>query len=331
MLFRFDDYRLKVWVYSDENVRFLSNPAYGEVLEEKRFKNLDGDSNSRGAIGDRSRRRSQDYSGGHRDSRYSASKASQTTIPIRRKMAAIRGVEGDTHIVLWKKIQRCRPLVEHIDEQVSSALTRITLKMNYQLALPFKTMEVKQATFGSDVTKSLVRILNDQILLHKLNYTHIVLIPKVNSLEVVFELCPVSLGNIVVKIASKFIANGLKSIMDAIVSPSQSAFIPGRLITNNVLLAFEVNHFLKISSWAKKGFVVLKLDMSKAYDRIQWSIFRHVLLRLGFESDIVNLIMLLVTSISYSLTLNAPQFGYFRPEQRICQEDPLSPYHLSSV
>ncbi|KAL0406036.1 UNVERIFIED_CONTAM: hypothetical protein Slati_3917500 [Sesamum latifolium] len=103
-------------------------------------------------------------------------------------------------------------------------------------------------------------------------------------------------------------------MMHDIVSPTQSAFIPGRLITDNVLLDFELNHFLKVSSQAKKGFVALKLDMTKAYDRVEWSFLRHILLRLGFECGFVNLITLLVTSVSYSLAFNGAQFGYFRLE-----------------
>ncbi|KAL0356381.1 UNVERIFIED_CONTAM: LINE-1 retrotransposable element O protein [Sesamum radiatum] len=120
--------------------------------------------------------------------------------------------------------------------------------------------------------------------------------------------------------------NRLKSVMNDIVSPTQSAFIPGRLITDNVLLAFELNHFLRASSRAKKGYVALKLDMSKAYDRVEWPFLRRILLRLGFESGFVRLIMLLVTSVSYSLTLNGTYFGYFKPKQGIRQGDPLSPY-----
>ncbi|KAL0427138.1 UNVERIFIED_CONTAM: hypothetical protein Slati_2888600 [Sesamum latifolium] len=116
-----------------------------------------------------------------------------------------------------------------------------------------------------------------------MNFTHVVLIPKGSNPECVSQLRPISLCNVVMKIVSKCIANRLKGLMDSLISPSQSAFIPGHLITDNVLLAFELNHFLKVTSKSKGGYVALKLDMIKAYDRVKWSFLRCVLVRIGFE------------------------------------------------
>ncbi|KAL0453408.1 UNVERIFIED_CONTAM: hypothetical protein Slati_1318900, partial [Sesamum latifolium] len=85
--------------------------------------------------------------------------------------------------------------------------------------------------------------------------------------ETLTQFRPISLCNVAYKIASKAIANRLKSILDAIISPCQAAFVPGRLITDNVLLAFEVNHYLNTKTWGKKGHMALKLDISNAYDK----------------------------------------------------------------
>ncbi|KAK4383356.1 putative mitochondrial protein [Sesamum angolense] len=84
---------------------------------------------------------------------------------------------------------------------------------------------------------------------------------------------------------SKTIANRLKPWSDRIISPSQSAFVSGRLITDNVLLAFETNHFLHTHSKGLKHFMNLKLDISKAYDRVEWSFLRTVLVWLHFPSE----------------------------------------------
>ncbi|KAL0355849.1 UNVERIFIED_CONTAM: putative mitochondrial protein [Sesamum radiatum] len=193
-----------------------------------------------------------------------------------------------------------------IDEVMDVIPCRVTPEMNSQLLHPFTEAEVKHAIFcmfpfkspgpdgmspvffqkfwsivGPDVTNSVLRILNDHSLLYKMNYTHVVLIPKCNNPELVSQLRSISFRNVGVKIASKCIANRLTGILNDIVPPTQSAFIPDRLITDNVLLAFELNHFLKVYSRSKKGYVALKLNMSKAYDRIEWSFLRHEAERRG--------------------------------------------------
>ncbi|KAL0439452.1 UNVERIFIED_CONTAM: putative mitochondrial protein [Sesamum latifolium] len=129
-----------------------------------------------------------------------------------------------------------------------------------------------------------------------------------------------------VKRAIKSIANRLKPMMPTIISESQSAFIPGRLIIDNVLIAYEINHFLAHKYWGKEGHIALKLDISKAYDRVEWFFLERALGRLGFQGDFVSLIMTCVSTVSFSFMLNGSNFGHIRPKRGIRQGDPLSPY-----
>lgn len=91
-------------------------------------------------------------------------------------------------------------------------------------------------------------------------------------------------------------------------------------------MAFELNHFIRTSSQSKHDFMTLKLDVSKAYDRVEWIFLQKVILHLGLPHKFVDLIMLSVTYVSYSFLMNGFQFGRLLSASGIRQGDSLSPY-----
>ena len=113
-------------------------------------------------------------------------------------------------------------------------------------------------------------MLNSGSIPSSINHTFITLIPKVKSPSVVSEFRPISLCNVIYKIVSKVAANRLKKILPLIISDSQSAFQSNKAISDNILVAFELLHHMKTQKSKKVGFMTLKLDMSKAYDRMEW-------------------------------------------------------------
>ena len=96
-----------------------------------------------------------------------------------------------------------------------------------------------------DITQVVLSCLNSGSILKSINHTFITLIPKVKNLERVSEFRPISLCNVIYKVVNKVIANSLKPLLNSIISEAQSAFIADRLITDNVLIAFESLHHMK--------------------------------------------------------------------------------------
>ena len=145
------------------------------------------------------------------------------------------------------------------------------------------------------------------------NATNVVLIPKVDSPEVITQFRPISLCNVVYKIISKMLANRLKKILPEVISPTQSAFVPGRLITDNVLIAYECFHSIKKRTHGSNGICAVKLDMLKAYDRVEWEFMRQMMMRMGFHAQWIELIMECVSSVKYQIGFNDTEIYKFTP------------------
>ncbi|KAF5465302.1 hypothetical protein F2P56_015322 [Juglans regia] len=179
---------------------------------------------------------------------------------------------------------------------------------------------------GKEVCRFALNILNSGGSLEGVNETFITLIPKVKEPKRVHDYRPISLCNVIYKIVAKMVSNRMKLVLPDIISLNQSAFVPGRAISNNIVVAYETLHTMATRMKSKSGFMALKLDISKAYDRVEWKFLSSVMSRLGFDQAWISIVLNCISSASYSILLNGEAQTPFKPSRGLRQGDPLSPY-----
>ena len=158
----------------------------------------------------------------------------------------------------------------NLDPVLEGVLPVVNEEMNGDLNRPFEASEVQVALkqmeagtapgpngfpplfykqywnkVGQEVTNAVLAVLNSGMIPPQLNHTFLTLIPKIHSPRKVTDFRPISLSNVLYKLIAKVLANRQKPLLPNIISEHQSAFVPGRLITDNILIAHETLHHLK--------------------------------------------------------------------------------------
>ncbi|KAL0293769.1 UNVERIFIED_CONTAM: Retrovirus-related Pol polyprotein from type-2 retrotransposable element R2DM [Sesamum angustifolium] len=177
---------------------------------------------------------------------------------------------------------------------------------------------------GGEVSKAIIDFFRTGRLLKQLNATLLTLIPKVRTPHSVAEFRPISCCNVIYKVITKIIVSRIRESLELLISPSQNAFVPGRLISDNVLLAQEL--FSGYNQCRLPPRCALKVDLRKAYDTVEWDFLIATLRMFGFPALFIRWIEECLTSAHYSVVVNGGVHGFFAGARGLRQGDPMSPY-----
>eukprot|EP00253_Pinus_taeda_P006660 PITA_06660 len=173
-----------------------------------------------------------------------------------------------------------------------------------------------------DIIKVVEESRTSGSLYNAINSTFIALIPKTDAPASFDDYRPISLCNVLYKIISKIIANRIKPILSRHIAPQQFSFLEDRQIHEAIGSAQEAIH----SIWTKHlKCILLKIDLSKAFDQVSWLFIKMILIHIGFPLALINWIMAYITSPTFSILINGSASHFFHSERGLRQGCPLSP------
>lgn len=231
----------------------------------------------------------------------------------------------------------CKEIPKIITEDQNKALMRATtleeveeivkgMNKNKALGPDGYTVEFYQAGWhflGQEILEVVKESHINQKVWPGLNSTFFTLIPKSANSESTQGFHPISLCNVIYKIIATLLAKRLKPILSSIISPEQTGLVEGRQILDGLVVTHEVIHSLKQK---KQRGMMIKLDLSKAYDHLNWKYLKEIFRYFGFSNRWIDWVYNMISTPNVSIMLNGAPTSTFNATRGLRQGDPLSPF-----
>lgn len=227
------------------------------------------------------------------------------------------------------------PLHEEDRVDINKVVTRSEIfnVINHMGAFKAPGMDGFQAVFfqsqwpiiGDSLCNMVFDIFREPSKVRDINETLITLIPKVEQVRNIKHFRPISLCNVSYKVITKLLANRLRLIMGKLVNPCQSSFVPNRQSRDNIIVAQEIFHSMRRKK-GKKGWMAIKIDLEKAYDRLSWAFIKETLEDIGLPSNFIELVWHCISTVRMRMMWKGEALEEFTPSRGVRQGDLISPY-----
>lgn len=194
--------------------------------------------------------------------------------------------------------------------------------------LPNEFLQTQWPALRDAVIPILHGFYDHSIDLQQLNRAHLIMIPKTDLANRVDQFRPISVLNLIPKLISKILADRLRAFLPDLISPSQTAFVRGRQISENFIATREIMQH--IASGTKPA-VFVKIDFAKAFDSVNWDFLMRVLQARGFPAKWITWISSMLRTSSSCVVINGEKSDFFPHRQGLRQGDPLSPMLFNLV
>ncbi|GLJ40989.1 hypothetical protein SUGI_0848590 [Cryptomeria japonica] len=210
------------------------------------------------------------------------------------------------------------------EEEVKSTLMKMNLdKAPSPDGFPTSFFQKCWGFMGPEITEALEGVRNSRKILKEINNTLLALIPKKEKLDSFNDFRPIALCNTLYKLLTKTLAARLQKLLPFIISEEQTGFVADRSIYDGVIIAQEAIHSVQLNNAPS---MLVKLDISKAYDKVDWRFLCKCLEAFGFSKTWINLIFECISTPKFSILVNGTPEGFFSSSRGLRQGDPMSPF-----